>query len=47
MVRSIHIATARSMLNNGNLVDISVWESNDFILKLRKCISLRYNFNGG
>ena len=38
---------ARTMLNSGDLVDISVWKSDGSILELRNCISLRYNFYGG
>ena len=47
MARSIHITTARTMLNSGDPVDISVWKANGEILELRNCISLRYNFYGG
>ena len=44
MARSIHISTARTMLNSGDPVDISVWKSDGSILELRNCISLRYSF---
>lgn len=47
MANSIHITTARTMLNSGNPVDISVWKSDGTILELHNCISLRYNFYGG
>ena len=47
MAGSIHISTARTMLNSGDPVDISVWKSDGSILELRNCISLRYNFYGG
>lgn len=47
MARFIHISTARTMLNSGDPVDISVWKSDGSILELRNCISLRYNFYGG
>ena len=47
MARSIHITTARTMLNSVDPVDISVWKANGEILELRNCISLRYNFYGG
>ncbi len=47
MARSIHISTARTMLNSGDPVDISVWKSDGTILEFRNCISLRYNFYGG
>ncbi len=47
MSQSIHISTARTMLNSGDPVDISVYKSDGSILELRNCISLRYNFCGG
>lgn len=47
MARSIHISTARQMLNSGDPVDIAVWKSDGSILELKNCISLRYNFYGG
>lgn len=47
MAHSIHITTARQMLNSGDPVDISVWKSDGSILELRNVISLRYSFYGG
>ena len=47
MARSVHISTARTMLNSGDPVDISVWKSDGSILELRNVISLRYSFYGG
>ena len=47
MARSIHISTARHILNSGDPVDISVWKSDGSILELRNVISLRYDFYGG
>ena len=47
MARSIHITTARTMLNSGDPVDISVWKANGEILHLHNCISLRYDFYAG
>ena len=47
MAHSIHISTARTMLNSGDPVDISVWKSDGSILELRNVISLRYSFYGG
>jgi len=47
MANSIHISTARMMLNSGDPVDISVCKSNGSILELKNCISLRYIFYGG
>ena len=46
-MQSIHISTARVMLNSGDPVDISVWKSDGSILELRNVISLRYSFYGG
>ena len=47
MARLIHISTARTMLNSGDPVDISVCKSDGSILELRNVISLRYSFYGG
>ena len=47
MARSIHISTARTMLNSGDPVDISVWKSDGSILELGNVISLRYSFYVG
>ncbi len=47
MARSVHISTARMMLNSGDPVDISVWKADGSILELRNVISLRYSFYGG
>ena len=46
-MNAVHISIARTMLNSGDTVDISVWKSDGTILELRNCISLRYNFYGG
>ncbi len=46
-MRNIHITTARTMLNSGDPVDLSVWKSDGSILELRNVISLRYDFYGG
>ena len=43
-MHSIHITTARTMLNSGDPVDLSVWKSDGSILELRNVISLRYDF---
>ena len=47
MARSIHITTARTMLNSGDPVDIFVWKSDGSIIHLQNVISLRYSFYGG
>ena len=46
-MHSIHITTARTMLNSGDPVDLSVWKSDGSILELRNVISLRYDFYDG
>ena len=46
-MQSIHISTARAILNSGDPVDISVWKSDGSILELHNVISLRYSFYGG
>ena len=47
MPKSIHISTARHILNSCDPVDISVWKSDGSILLLHNCISLRYDYYGG
>lgn len=47
MSKSIHLSTARHILNSGDPVDILVWKSTGEILELRNVISLRYSFYGG
>ncbi len=47
MARSVHISTARQMLNSGDPVDISVWKSDGSILNLSNAVSLRYSYYGG
>lgn len=46
-MNAVHISTARTMLNSGDPVDLSVWRSDGSILELRNVISLRYSFYGG
>ncbi len=47
MAKSIHISTARHILNSGDPVDLQVWKSDGSILQLNNCISLRYDYYGG
>ena len=47
MAKSIHISTARHILNSGDPVDLLVWKSDGSILQLNNCISLRYDYYGG
>lgn len=46
-MKSVHISTARTMLNSGDPVDISVWKSDGSIIHLQNVVSLRYNYYGG
>ena len=47
MAHSVHISTARQMLNSGDPVDLAIWKSDGSVLHLPNCISLRYDFYGG
>lgn len=47
MAKSIHITTARTMLNSGDPVDLMVWKKDGSILRLEGAVSLRYDFYGG
>lgn len=47
MAKSIHITTARTMLNSGDPVDLMVWKKDGSILRLEGVVSLRYDFYGG
>jgi hypothetical protein len=47
MARSIHISTARHILNSGDPVDLLVWRSDGAILEYKNCISLHFSFYGG
>jgi hypothetical protein len=47
MARSIHISTARHILNSGDPVDLLVWRSEGSIIAYNNCISLRYSYYGG
>ena len=47
MADSVHITTARTMLNTGDPVDLMVWKKDGSILRLERCVSLRYDFYGG
>lgn len=47
MANSIHISTARHIINAGDPVDLSVWKADGSILELKNCVSLKYDFYGG
>lgn len=46
-MRSVHLNTARAMLNSGDPVDLRVWKKDGSIMELRNVVSLRYDFKGG
>lgn len=47
MAASVHISTARAMLNSGDPVNLTVLRSDGAVMELRDVISLRYSFYGG
>jgi hypothetical protein len=46
-MNSVHISTARHILNSGDPVDLLVWRSDGSIIAYNNCISLRYSYYGG
>ena len=46
-MKSVHISTARVMLNSGDPVSLSVWKKDGSIMYIENCISLHYDFRGG
>lgn len=46
-MKSIHISTAREIINAGDPVDISVWKKGGAVMHLENVVSLRYSFYGG
>ena len=46
-MNSIHISTARIMLNSGDPVSLSVWKKDGSIMDLENCVSLSYDRYGG
>lgn len=47
MAKSIHISTARHILNAHDPVDLKCWKANGEILVLKNCVSLTYDFYSG
>ena len=47
MSRSIHITTARKILDAGDPVDLKVWTKDGRILEMHNVVSLRYSFRSG
>ena len=44
MAQSIHISTARKMLESGDPVDIAFWTKDGDLIELHDVVGLRYNF---
>lgn len=47
MPSSIHISTARTILNSHDPVDLKVWKRDGSVMVLTRCISLHYDFYTG
>lgn len=46
-MKSVHITTARAMLNAKDPVSLSVWKKDGSIMHIDSCISLHYDVRGG
>lgn len=47
MTNSIHITTARKMIDSGDPIDLKVWKKDGSVMELHSCVGLRYNFRNG
>ena len=47
MTNSIHITTARKLIDSGDPVDLKAWKKDGSVMELRRCVGLRYNFRNG
>lgn len=47
MAGSIHITTARKLLDSGDPIDLKVWSKDGRVLELNNCVGLRYDFRAG
>lgn len=47
MAKSIHISTARKMLESGDPVDITFWTKDAELITLHDVVGLSYNFRSG
>lgn len=47
MPSSVHLSTARMMLNVHDPVDLKVWKRDGSVMELHRCISLHYDFHTG
>lgn len=47
MAQSIHISTARKMLESPDPVDLEFWTKDGHLIALKDCVALRYDFRAG
>lgn len=47
MAKSIHISTARKILDSPDPVDIEFWTKDGSLITLKDCVALSYNFRAG
>jgi hypothetical protein len=47
MSNSIHLTTARKILDSHDPVDLAVWKKNGEIMRLKNCVSISYNYYSG
>ena len=47
MAQSIHISTARKILQSPDPVDLAFWTKDGHLIELKDCVALRYNFRAG
>lgn len=47
MANSIHISTARTIMNSGDPFDCRAWKSDGSILNYNNCISIKYDSDSG
>jgi len=43
-MNSIHISTARKIIDSGDPIDLKVWKKDGSVMELKRCVGLRYNF---
>lgn len=44
---SVHISTARTLLNSHDPVDLKVWKRDGSVMEISRAVSLRYDFHTG
>ena len=47
MTNSIHISTARKLIDSGDPVDLKVWKKDGSVMTLNRCVGLKYDFRNG